>query len=65
MNIVFRLNDVKLEKKFNEEALKYNLIGLPGHRDAGGLRASIYNAMPIEGVENLIKFMKYFQENNT
>ncbi len=64
MNVVFRLNDVKLEKVFNEEALKNNLVGLPGHRDAGGLRASIYNAMPIEGVENLIMFMIHFQENN-
>ena len=65
MNVVFRLNDTNLEKSFNEEAIKNNIVGLLGHREAGGLRASIYNAMPIQGVENLINFIKHFQENNT
>ncbi len=64
MNVVFHIRDSKLEKLFNEEAEKNNLIGLAGHRDAGGLRASIYNAMPIEGVETLLKFMKDFKEKN-
>ena len=64
MNIVFLLGKPELEKKFNSEAEKEGLHGLAGHRDVGGLRASIYNAMPIEGVKKLIDFMKYFKDNN-
>lgn len=64
MNVVFLLNNPDLEKKFNLDAEKEGLYGLAGHRDVGGLRASIYNAMPIEGVQKLIDFMKYFKDKN-
>jgi len=62
MNVVFFIKNKELESKFIEEATENNLIGLKGHRSLGGLRASIYNAMPIEGVENLIDFMKEFEK---
>lgn len=62
MNVVFRINnDEELEKKFLERAVQKDLIGLKGHRSVGGLRASIYNAHPIEGVEALVRFMKEFE----
>ena len=64
MNVVFMLGKTELEKKFNSDAEKEGLHGLAGHRDVGGLRASIYNAMPVEGVKKLIDFMKYFKDNN-
>ena len=65
MNVVFRIgtND-ELEKKFISEATQAGLDGLKGHRSVGGLRASIYNSHPVEGVEALISFMKEFQKNN-
>ena len=61
MNVTFRLPTEELEKKFIEEALEKNLHGFKGHRSAGGIRASIYNAMPLEGVEILVDFMKKFK----
>lgn len=65
MNIAFRVKcNEELETKFLKEAEKEGLIELKGHRSVGGCRASIYNAMPIEGVEKLISFMKQFKENN-
>lgn len=64
MNVTFRLPDEELEKKFVSEALERNLSGVKGHRSVGGMRASIYNAMPLEGVEALADFMKIFQKNN-
>ena len=64
MNVVWRLPSEALEKKFIEEAGKAGLNGLKGHRSVGGCRASIYNAMPIEGVKALTDFMKTFMENN-
>ncbi len=64
MNVVFLLNNPELEKKFNLDAEKEGLYGLAGHRDVGGLRASLYNAMPMEGVQKLIDFMKYFKDKN-
>lgn len=64
MNVVFHLKNEALENKFGVEAEKAGLYGLPGHRDAGGLRASIYNAMPINGVEALIEFMEGFKKKN-
>ena len=64
MNVVWRLPSEDLEKKFIEEAGKAGLNGLKGHRSVGGCRASIYNAMPIEGVKALTEFMKTFMENN-
>ena len=62
MNIVFKLPTEELDSKFVSEAAKNNLIGLKGHRIVGGIRASIYNAMPMEGVDKLIDFMKSFSE---
>ncbi|MBQ9442606.1 MAG: 3-phosphoserine/phosphohydroxythreonine transaminase [Selenomonadaceae bacterium] len=64
MNVTFRLPSEDLEKKFVAEALEKNLSGVKGHRSVGGMRASIYNAMPIEGVETLADFMKNFAKNN-
>ena len=54
----------ELEAKFVAESKKAGLENLKGHRTVGGMRASIYNAMPIEGVEALVKFMKKFEEEN-
>lgn len=65
MNIPFRVcNDKQLEKKFAEDAIKEGMIELAGHVFVGACRASIYNAMPVEGVLKLVKFMKDFRENN-
>lgn len=65
MNIPFRVKkDEKLEAKFLSEAAKVGLIELKGHRSVGGCRASLYNAMPQEGVEALINFMKKFRDEN-
>ena len=64
MNVVFVTGDADLDKKFVAEAKKRDLHNLNGHRSIGGMRASIYNAMPMEGVDALIEFMKEFQEEN-
>lgn len=64
MNVVFVTGNPELDKKFVSEAKNYNLIELGGHRSIGGMRASIYNAMPIEGVKALIDYMKKFEEEN-
>jgi phosphoserine aminotransferase len=64
MNITFNLPTSELEEKCVNEAMERDLIGLKGHRSVGGMRASIYNAMPLEGVEKLAEFLKEFQENN-
>lgn len=66
MNVVFRIRgkDEALEEKFASESKKQGLSGLKGHRSAGGLRASIYNAMPASGVEALAAFMKEFEKKN-
>ncbi len=64
MNVTFRLPSEDLEKTFVAEATSNNLVGLKGHRSVGGCRASIYNAMPIEGVEALVDFMKDFESKN-
>lgn len=64
MNITFRLPSEELENKFCEEATASGLDGLKGHRSVGGIRASIYNAFPIEGVEKLVEFMKDFEQKN-
>ena len=53
-----------MDKKFVAEAAKNGMINLKGHRTVGGMRASIYNAMPIEGVEALVSFMKKFEAEN-
>ena len=65
MNVTFRLPTEELEKKFVAEALQKNLSGVKGHRSVGGMRASIYNAMPIEGAEILADFMDKFRKANT
>lgn len=64
MNVTFRLPEEELEKKFLKEAAEKNLVGLKGHRSVGGIRASIYNAMPLAGVEALIDFMTEFESAN-
>lgn len=64
MNVVFRLPSEELEAKFIEEAKAAGMIGLKGHRSVGGIRASIYNAMPLEGIERLVSFMQEFKKNN-
>jgi len=64
MNVTFRLPSEELEKKFAAEATAQGLDGLKGHRSVGGIRASIYNAFPREGVEALVAFMKEFEKNN-
>ena len=64
MNVTFVTGDADLDKKFASEAGKAGLKNLKGHRSVGGMRASIYNAMPYEGVEALVAFMKKFAEEN-
>ena len=64
MNVVFVTGDAELDKKFAKEASAQGLKNLKGHRSVGGMRASIYNAMPYEGVEALVAFMKKFAEEN-
>ena len=65
MNVVFRLANEDLEKKFLSEAGDEGLLNLKGHRSVGGCRASIYNALPYESVEALIGFMEQFRSNNS
>ena len=60
MNVVFRMASEDIEKKFIAKSKEAGLIGLKGHRSVGGLRASIYNAFPLEGIEVLVDFMKKF-----
>ncbi len=64
MNVVFVTGDSELDKKFVKEADAAGLKNLKGHRSVGGMRASIYNAMPYDGVEALVDFMKKFAEEN-
>jgi phosphoserine aminotransferase len=64
MNVPFRLPSEELEDTFAKEAKKADLIGLKGHRSVGGMRASIYNAMTVEGTQALVQFMKEFQKKN-
>ena len=64
MNATFVTGDADLDKKFASEAAKAGLVNLKGHRSVGGMRASIYNAMPYEGVVALVEFMKDFAEKN-
>jgi phosphoserine aminotransferase len=64
MNVVFRLPTEELEAKFVAEAKAGGMVGLKGHRSVGGCRASIYNAMPLEGVEALARFMEEFANAN-
>lgn len=64
MNVPFVTGDKDMDAKFVKEAKAAGLVNLKGHRTVGGMRASIYNAMPKEGVEALVAFMKKFEEEN-
>ncbi len=61
MNVAFRLKDEALDEEFLKGAKARNMVQLKGHRSVGGMRASIYNAMPIEGVQTLVAYMKEFE----
>ncbi|PPD12413.1 3-phosphoserine/phosphohydroxythreonine transaminase [Methylophilus sp.] len=65
MNIPFRLRDETLNEVFLKAADTRGLLQLKGHRSVGGMRASIYNAMPVEGVQALVEFMQEFERNNS
>jgi phosphoserine aminotransferase len=64
MNVTFRLPSEALEEKFVKEASAHGMKGLKGHRSVGGIRASIYNAFPVKGVDTLVAFMRDFQAKN-
>ena len=64
MNVPFVTGDEELDAKFIKEATARDFVNIKGHRTVGGMRASIYNAMPIEGVKKLVEFMKEFEANN-
>ena len=64
MNVTFVTGNEELDKKFIAEAKKAGFVNLGGHRSVGGMRASIYNAMPVEGVKALVEFMKKFESEN-
>jgi phosphoserine aminotransferase len=61
MNVVFRLRDERLDAPFLKGAQERGLAQLKGHRSVGGMRASIYNAMPIEGVQALVDWLREFE----
>lgn len=64
MNVTFVTGDAELDAKFCAEATENGLVNIKGHRSVGGMRASIYNAMPTEGVEKLVEFMDKFEKEN-
>ena len=64
MNVTFRTGDEALDAKFVQEAAQAGFVNLKGHRKVGGMRASIYNAMPVEGVERLCDFIRAFEKAN-
>jgi phosphoserine aminotransferase len=64
MNVTFRLPSEALERSFVAEAAAQGMVELRGHRSVGGIRASIYNAMPTDGVERLAAFMGSFADAN-
>jgi len=64
MNVTFRLPSEALEEQFAGESKKAGLIGLKGHRSVGGMRASLYNALPVEAAQELVKLMQEFQQKN-
>jgi len=64
MNVTFRLPNEELENKFVSQATDKGMIGLKGHRSVGGIRASIYNACPVEAIDALVSFMKDFEAKN-
>lgn len=65
MNVTFQLTNSELDSLFLEEAQAAGLVALKGHRSVGGMRASIYNAMPVEGVDKLVEFMRGFAEKHS
>ena len=64
MNVPFTLKDAKLDEEFLKGATQAGMVQLKGHRSVGGMRASIYNAMPIEGVQRLVEYMKEFEKKH-
>jgi phosphoserine aminotransferase len=64
MNVPFKLRDESLDSEFLEGAEARGMLQLKGHRSVGGMRASIYNAMPIEGVKTLVQYMKEFEASH-
>ena len=64
MNVAFTTPSPELDAKFVKEATENGMVSLKGHRAVGGIRASIYNAMPVEGVKKLAEFMKKFETEN-
>ena len=64
MNVPFVTGDKDMDAKFIAEATAAGFVNLKGHRTVGGMRASIYNAMPIEGVQKLVEFMEKFEKEN-
>ncbi|MDR3077234.1 MAG: 3-phosphoserine/phosphohydroxythreonine transaminase, partial [Planctomycetota bacterium] len=64
MNVTWRLAGEEMEERFAKEAKAAGLDGLKGHRSVGGLRASLYNAFPLEGVKALVGFMRDFARRN-
>jgi len=64
MNIPFTLKDAALDEEFLKMAKERGLIQLKGHRSVGGMRASIYNAMPLEGVRALVDMMREFEKSH-
>src|SRR3954463_2976852 len=64
MNVPFTLKDAKLDEEFLKGAAKEGMVQLKGHRSVGGMRASIYNAMPLEGVQHLVEYMKAFEKSH-
>ena len=64
MNVPFVTGNTELDAKFVKAAQDAGFVNLKGHRSVGGMRASLYNAMPIEGVEKLVDFMSAFEKEN-
>ena len=64
MNVPFVTGNSEMDAKFVKAAAESGFVNLKGHRSVGGMRASIYNAMPIEGVEKLVAFMDKFEKEN-
>jgi len=64
MNVPFKLRDEKLDEVFLKGAVERGMVQLKGHRAVGGMRASIYNAMPVEGVQTLVDYMQEFEQRH-
>jgi phosphoserine aminotransferase len=64
MNVPFKLKDDSLDKEFLKGAEARGMVQLKGHRSVGGMRASIYNAMPLEGVQQLVEYMREFEQKH-